>query len=62
MPVRTIHCKLCREAISGYDFPERMRKLRSHRKEHHPEAFKKSIKRGIKTKEGNPGIGFPLIK
>lgn len=40
MPVRTVHCSVCGKGISGYDFPERMKKIRKHYKEAHPRKFK----------------------
>ena len=51
MPVKTIHCRLCGHAISGYDFPERMTKLRRHRKAKHPAAHKRSIKKAAETRK-----------
>jgi hypothetical protein len=53
MPTKTVHCGLCGKAISGYDFSERMAKLRSHRKARHPKAFKASIKKGLRTRRKN---------
>lgn len=50
-PVRTIHCKRCGAAISGYDFAERMRKLRRHYKEKHLRTFKKSVRNGVATRK-----------
>jgi len=37
-------------------FPERMAKLRKHRKRKHPSAHKKSVKKAVATKKkkGNP--------
>lgn len=51
MPTKTIHCSICNKAISGYDFPERMSKLRRHRKKVHPLAFRKSVEKGLKTRK-----------
>ncbi len=50
MPTRTIHCSLCKKSIQGYDFPERMDKLRRHRKKHHPMAHKVSVRRAIRSR------------
>jgi len=50
MPKKTVHCRLCGKAISGYDFPERMTKLRRHRKRSHPKAHRKSIKKAVRTR------------
>jgi hypothetical protein len=50
MPEKTIHCSLCGQAITGYDFPERMDKLRKHRKMKHPKAHKQSVKKSAATK------------
>lgn len=57
-PFKTFGCKIC-----GQQAPERLRKhgtfeerqrwLRYHRKEHHPKAFKGSIKKGLKTRRKN---------
>jgi len=47
MPTRTIHCSICRKAISGYDFPERMKKLRHHYKISHPTEFRKWGRRNL---------------
>jgi len=50
MPKKTVHCSICGKAISGVDFGERMKKLRRHRKKHHPTAHKRSTKKTLKTK------------
>jgi hypothetical protein len=50
MPTETVHCSLCRKAIKGASFKERMKKLRHHRKAKHPEAHKKSVQKTRKTK------------
>jgi len=44
MPTKTIHCKICKKAIRGYDFSERMTKLRRHYKSKHPQEFRKWYK------------------
>lgn len=58
MPEKTIHCrarlpsgKECGKAIRGKDFSERMKKLRRHRKKHHPTAHKQSVKKAQETRE-----------
>ena len=56
MPMKTVHCRLCGKPIKGRDFAERMKKLRHHRKEKHPTAHRKSVKKTLKTK----GIYDPL--
>lgn len=38
------HSKICGRAISGYDFSERMKKLRGHYKRGHPREFRKWYK------------------
>ena len=55
MPVKTVHCSKCGKAISGYDFPARMAKTRRHYAKHHPAAFKKSIKKGVRTRASEKG-------
>lgn len=50
MPTKTIHCRICGKSISGYDFAERMKKLRRHRKEKHPGAHKASVKKSQATR------------
>lgn len=50
MPMRTVHCHLCGKAIRGYDFAERMKKLRHHRKQKHPSAHKRSVAKAMVTK------------
>lgn len=47
MPDRTVHCKVCGTPITGYDFPERMEKLRRHYKKHHPRKWRASIESGV---------------
>jgi len=56
MPMKTVHCSLCGKPIKGRNFQERMAKLRRHRKQKHPKAHKKSVKKMLKTK----GILDPL--
>lgn len=51
MPDKTVHCSICGKAVSGYDFPERMAKLRRHRKKYHPKAFRESIRKGIASRK-----------
>ena len=51
--VTRVHCSICGQ-ISPEDatkFEKRMAWLRRHRKEMHPAAFKKSVKKAIKTKK-----------
>ena len=50
MPERTIHCSICGARIRGYDFPERMAKLRRHYRAKHPRMFRAGIKRGVRTR------------
>jgi len=54
MPIRTVECSICDAGISGYDFPERMAKLRRHYKRVHPAKFKKMMAK----KQKNP---YPLL-
>lgn len=53
MPMKTIHCGICGTAIRGDDFPERMDKLRRHRKRKHPGAFRQSVKKAQRTGRSN---------
>jgi len=55
MAKKTVHCSICGKAITGKDFGERMRKLRKHRKEEHPTAHKRSVKKTLKTKRKKRG-------
>ena len=48
---KTIHCSICKQAISGPNFETRMAKLRRHRKRKHPKAHKKSVKKSVKSKK-----------
>jgi len=51
--VTRVHCSICGQ-ISPEDvknFEERMAWLRRHRKEKHPEAFRKSVKKAVETRE-----------
>lgn len=50
MPVKTVHCRVCGAPIRGYDFEERMAKLRRHYKRHHPRLWRKSIEKALETK------------
>jgi hypothetical protein len=57
MPSLTVHCSICGKAVSGYNFEERMSKLRRHRKNYHPSAHRRSTRKMIATKRrkaGNP--------
>lgn len=59
MPAKTVHCSICGQAVTGYDFKERMDKLRKHRKQKHPGAHKKSVKKALKTRKqlvANPQV------
>lgn len=51
----TIHCKICKKSIRAKDFEDGMAKLRRHRKKYHPQAFRKSVKKGIATRKRNKG-------
>jgi hypothetical protein len=48
-----IQCSICHKPIKVKNFADSMDKLRKHRKEFHPKAFKKSIKKGIQTRKNN---------
>lgn len=50
MPERTVHCRICGKSVSGFDFAERMAKLRSHRKTEHPILHKRSIRKGVERR------------
>jgi len=59
MPSRTVHCSICGKSVSGYNFEQRMSKLRRHRKKYHPTAHRKSVKKMVATKRrkaGNPKL------
>jgi len=51
MPMKTIHCRVCKAAISGEDFAQRMAKLRTHYSEKHPRIWKESIRRGVRKRK-----------
>ena len=53
--VKRVHCSICGKIspIEATNFEQRMSWLRRHRKESHPEAFRKSVKKAIETKEEN---------
>ncbi len=53
--VRRVHCSICGKIspVDAKNFQERMAWLRRHRKESHPEAFRKSVKKAVKTKKEN---------
>ena len=48
----TIRCSICHKAIHVENFADAMKKLRRHRKLHHPKAFRESVKKGLKTRKG----------
>ncbi len=50
-----VHCRICDKPIHVKDFPDMMKKLRKHRKEKHPKAFKESGKKGLATRKKNRG-------
>ena len=50
MPRKTVHCRVCGAPISGYDFEERMARLRRHYKRHHPRIWRESVKRGAEKR------------
>lgn len=48
-------CSICKKRIRKTDpskvpFKMRMKRLRDHRKKYHPSAFKKSVKKGVRTR------------
>ncbi len=53
--VRRIHCSICGPISppEAKNFEERMAWLRRHRKESHPQEFRKSVKKAVKTREEN---------
>lgn len=51
MPIMTIHCKVCGRGISGYDFAERMTKLRHHYQKKHPSEFRLWGKKAARTRQ-----------
>lgn len=55
---RIMHCSICGKASPSYakTFDKQMAWLRRHRKEKHPKAHKKSVRKAQKTKKekGNP--------
>ncbi len=46
-----IHCRLCGHPIRAKSFEDGMAKLRRHRKKEHPQAFRKSVKKGLATRK-----------
>lgn len=50
MPEKTIRCRICGKAIKGYDFPERMAKLRRHYSRAHPKHWRQSVAKSLATK------------
>ena len=50
MPVKVVHCKQCNASISGYDFPERMAKIRRHYARHHKKEWKEAVRRGARKR------------
>lgn len=55
MPRKTIHCSLCGKPIFGDNFPERMARLRRHRKRSHSKAHRRSIKKAVRTRRKRRG-------
>ena len=53
MSPETIHCLICGKPIRAKNFEDGMAKLRRHRQKYHPKAFKKGIKKGVKTRKAN---------
>jgi hypothetical protein len=51
--VTRVHCSICGQISpeNAKNFEERMAWLRQHRKEKHPEAFRKSVKKAVETRE-----------
>jgi hypothetical protein len=51
--VKRVHCSICGKIspAEATNFEQRMAWLRRHRKESHPEAHRKSVKKAIKAKE-----------
>lgn len=51
--VTRVHCSICGQISpeNATNFEKRMAWLRQHRKEMHPTAFRKSLKKAIRTKE-----------
>jgi len=57
VPKKTVHCRVCGAPITGYDFPERMAKLRRHYKRKHPKLWRKSVEKALATKRKKGIIG-----
>lgn len=49
----SVRCSICGQGISGKNFADIMAKLRRHRKQKHPKAFRESIKKGVATRRRN---------
>ncbi len=51
--VTRVHCSICGQISpeTAKNFEKRMAWLRRHRKEKHPEAFKKSVEKSVETRE-----------
>jgi len=50
MPEKTVYCRVCGKGIRGYDFEERMEKLRRHYKREHPRKWRESVAKALATK------------
>jgi len=56
MPLKSYDCSICgakcpKEYLAHSKSKERMRWLRRHRQKYHPEAFKRSIKKGVRKRK-----------
>ena len=56
MPLKSFKCSICgasapKTYLGHGEFQNRMKWLRRHREKYHPTAFKKSIKKGVKTRK-----------
>lgn len=49
----TIHCRICGKPIRAKNFEDGMAKLRRHRAKYHPQAFRESVKKAVRTRKEN---------
>jgi hypothetical protein len=59
--MHTVHCSICNKAVKGSTFKVRMARLRRHRKEAHPGAHRKSVRKALETKKLDPLRRRPLM-
>lgn len=55
MPLKSFKCSICgarapKKYLADGQFEKRMAWIRRHRKRKHPEAFRKSVRKGVRTR------------